>query len=105
MEATPLALCHSPTVAPADLIQGMLAKAKGEPLSPVQGFNLAHSPAHRWYYFPKLTRDEALVFKICDSDHSRPQWTPHTAIDDPTVRPDAPPRESYECRAILFWNE
>ncbi len=104
VEATPLALCQSSTVAPEDLIQGMLAKAKGEPLSPVQGYNLAHNPAHRWWYFPRLKPDEALVFKICDSDHSRSQWTPHTAIDDPTVRAGAPPRESYECRAICFWN-
>jgi hypothetical protein len=27
----------------------------------------------------------------------------HTAFDDPTSPPDAPPRRSVEVRSILFW--
>ena len=30
------------------------------------------------------------------------QWTGHTAFDDPTAAPDAPPRESIEIRTISF---
>ena len=25
------------------------------------------SPAHKWYYFPRMTRDECMVFKTYDS--------------------------------------
>jgi hypothetical protein len=27
----------------------------------------------------------------------------HTAFDDPTGAPDAPPRRSIEIRALVFW--
>jgi hypothetical protein len=29
--------------------------------------------------------------------------TAHTAFDDPTSAPNAPPRRSIEVRSILFW--
>jgi hypothetical protein len=46
--------------------------------------------------------EEVLVFKLFDSDAARVQWTAHTAFDDPTAAPDAPPRESIEIRTISF---
>ena len=39
-----------------------------------------------------------------DSDTALPgRMTFHTAVVDPTVRPDAPERQSIECRAFLFF--
>jgi hypothetical protein len=66
------------------------------------GFNLSYNPRHRWYYVPRMEPEEILAFKLFDSDRERVQWTGHTAFDDPTAPPDAPPRESIEIRTISF---
>jgi len=68
-------------------------------------YHIAHNPAHEWYYFPLMTRDEALVFKVFDSDPRRPsRFTAHSAFDDPATPPDAPPRESIETRTFAFFD-
>ena len=30
-------------------------------------YALTHSPRHRWRYFPRMTEDECLLFKVYDS--------------------------------------
>jgi len=68
-------------------------------------YHIAHHPAHEWYYFPRMTRDEALVFKVFDSDASRPsRFTAHSAFDDPGTPAGAPPRESIETRTFAFFD-
>ena len=68
-------------------------------------YHIAHNPAHKWYWFPRMTRDEALVFKVFDSDGSKPsRFTAHSAFDDPHSPPDAPPRESIETRTFAFFD-
>jgi hypothetical protein len=67
-------------------------------------YHIAHDPNHTWYWFPKMNRNEALVFKVFDSDASKPsRFTAHSAFDDPNTPPDAPPRESIETRTFAFW--
>lgn len=61
-----------------------------------------HNPAHRWWYFSNMTRDEALLFKFHDSDRSRAWRCPHTAFWDDSL-PGANVRESIECRSIAFF--
>ena len=49
-------------------------------------------------------RDEALVFKVYDSDTGgRARFTPHTSFADPASPPNAPPRQSIEVRALAFF--
>ena len=68
-------------------------------------YHIAHDPNHTWYWFPKMNRNEALVFKVFDSDASKPsRFTAHSAFDDPNTPPDAPPRESIETRTFAFWD-
>jgi hypothetical protein len=68
-------------------------------------YHIAHNPAHEWYYFPEMTRDEALVFKVFDSDAAQPsRFTAHSAFDDPATPADAPARESIETRTFAFWD-
>jgi hypothetical protein len=68
-------------------------------------YHIAHDPAHAWYYFPRMTRDEALVFKVFDSDASKPsRFTAHSAFDDPDTPADAPARESIETRTFAFFD-
>lgn len=68
-------------------------------------YHIAHDPAHAWYYFPRMTRNEALLFKVFDSDASKPsRFTAHSAFDDPNTPADAPPRESIETRTFAFFD-
>ena len=62
------------------------------------------SPAHRWYYYPRLRADEALLIKTYDSlEDGTARFSAHTAFDDPTAAAGAPPRESIEVRALVFF--
>lgn len=68
-------------------------------------YHIAYHPAHQWFYFPEMTRDEALVFKVFDSDTTKTsQFTAHTAFEDPNTPADAPPRESIETRTFAFFD-
>ena len=69
-----------------------------------QTYQIAYNAAHEWYYFPRMARDEALVFKVFDSaTDGRARFTAHSAFADPTSPPDAAPRESIEMRTIAFF--
>jgi hypothetical protein len=67
-------------------------------------YHIAHNLDHRWYYFPNMQRNEAIVFKCYDSAiDGRVRWTAHAAFDDPDSAADAPPRESIEMRTLAFF--
>jgi hypothetical protein len=67
-------------------------------------YHMTYNPEHVWYYFPNMTRDEAIVFKCFDSAlDGRARWTAHCAFDDPTSPAEAPPRESIEMRTLAFF--
>jgi hypothetical protein len=67
-------------------------------------YHIAHDPAHEWFYFPQMERNEALVFKVFDSDAGKPsRFTAHSAFDDPATPAGAPARESIETRTFAFW--
>jgi len=102
VEQLPLALCDARSIAASDLVPSDLVYRDkvGET------FSFTHNPAHRWYYFPKLRPDEALLLKIYDSrDDGTARLTAHTAFEDPTTPEGAAPRRSIELRALVFWKE
>ena len=63
-------------------------------------YALEFSPEHKWYYYPRMGKDESLLFKVFEKDPSRTQSVFHTAFHDPTTPEDAPTRRSIECRTI-----
>jgi hypothetical protein len=100
IQANPLALADAQSVAFDDL---MVAERR-YPNRVGQTYRLRYNAAHRWFYFPRMRRDEALVFKVYDSrQDGRARFTPHTSFDDPNSPPDAPPRQSIEARALAFF--
>ena len=100
---TPLALCDASSVVREDLNDSEVRGGLDDPKrATLFGFNLSYSPRHRWYYAPQMQPHEVLAFKLFDSDAARVQWTGHTAFDDPSAPPHAPPRESIEIRTISF---
>ena len=102
IESAPLAVCDAASVARQDLIFGPIGGNSAAGVPNAAGWNLAHNPDHRWRYVSDMQPDEVLVFKLCDTDRDRVQWTAHTAFDDPTSAPDARPRRSIELRTLAF---
>jgi hypothetical protein len=96
----PLALCDATTVRPEDLasVERRAEERTGE-------LQVAlHDPGHRWYYFPEMRMDEALLFKTFDSGtDGRARFTIHSSFEVPDAPIDAPPRESIETRCLVFF--
>ena len=101
----PLALCSRSSVDPADMV-----------LTAVGGVsdngNFSHTlgirfnPAQKWYYYPDMTGDEVLAFKLFQAfkagDEPVPQLCFHSAFKDPATPADAQPRQSCEHRVGVF---
>jgi hypothetical protein len=100
IESNPLAIADARSIPAEDL----LVAERRYPHRVGQTYRLKYGPGHRWFYFPKMRRDEALVFKVYDSEKDgRARFTPHTSFDDPSTPPGAPPRQSIEARALAFF--
>jgi hypothetical protein len=97
---TPLALCDARTIDPGDFVATDLKY----PNRTGEIYSVTFNPRQRWYYFPRMQRDEAVLIKCYDSaKDGRARFTAHGAFDDPTTPADAPPRESIEARTLAFF--
>ena len=101
VERDPLAICDARTMVEADLI----ASERRYPDRVGETYQIAHNPDHRWFYFPRMERHEALVFKVYESRTDVARYTAHTGFEDPTSPTDAIPRESIEMRALAFFDD
>ena len=100
----PLAVCDARSLSAEDLVKAdAIFDVTDRPEWSFEALLVRHNPAHRWCYFPNMTRDEALVFKTNDSESGEPHHVPHTAFNDPTCPPGVAPRNSIEMRAIAYW--
>ncbi|MFP6756955.1 MAG: CmcJ/NvfI family oxidoreductase [Alphaproteobacteria bacterium] len=112
----PLALCDAATVDPDNLV--VFEIHYGDRIG--ENYFAKHSDGHRWYFFPALTCDEALLIKQWDSagelartkgqhaDAVNPDvpctFSFHSAFEDPTTPPDAPERWSIEVRCVVLYD-
>jgi len=100
VESFPLAICDARSISPDDF----LVSERRYPNRIGQTYAITFNPEHRWYYLPRMRREEALVFKVYDSaKDGRARWSAHTAFEDPTSPPNARPRESIEIRTLAFF--
>ena len=100
IESDPLGICDARTLSQQDLI----VSERRYPDRVGQTYQIAHNPEHKWYYFPDMTRNEAIIFKVFDSaTDGRARFTAHSAFADPTSPSNALPRESIEMRTIAFF--
>jgi len=100
VETHPLAMADAQTLSPAD----MIVSERRAPGRIGQTYAIKYNPAHKWFWFPRMRREEAYVFKVFDSEKDgRARWTAHTAFEDPTTPPHARPRESIEIRTLAFF--
>jgi hypothetical protein len=100
VETDPLAICDARSVSFGDFV----ISERRYPNRVGQTYVVTYNPKHHWYWFPRMRRDEALVFKVYDSEKDgRARWTAHTAFPDPLSPPNARPRESIEIRTLAFF--
>jgi hypothetical protein len=110
----PLALCDFASLANDEGLRNALIFGDSIPdedrmHDPIEGEDgvpaatlFKYRPTHRWYYYPNMTRDEALLFKFHDSNQSVAWRVPHSAfLDHSAVRPN--PRKSIELRCTAFF--
>jgi hypothetical protein len=100
IESSPLALCDAGSLGAEEIVPIDLVYR--DRVGEIYGF--LYNPKHRWFYFPRMTRNEAILLKCYDSaDDGRARFTAHTSFEDPNRPPNAAPRESIEVRALVFW--
>jgi len=100
IEKDPLAIADASSIPFADFIPA----ERRFPDRVGEIYQIEHNPEHRWYYFPRMRRDEALVFKVYDSSKDgRSRFSAHSSFEDPGSPVAAPPRESIEIRAFAFF--
>ena len=100
VEEAPLAVADARSIAPGDLIATDLLY----PDRTGETYSVAYNPAHRWFYFPEMRREEVLFLKVYDSaTDGRARFAAHTAFDDPTGPRLPIARESIETRSLVFF--
>ena len=100
IQSNPLALLDARSVSTSDL----LPAERRYPHRVGETYQLRYNPDHRWFYFPQMRREEAVVFKVYDSQtHGPARFTPHTSFIDPATPVHAPPRQSIEARTFAFF--
>lgn len=100
VDESPLVLCDARSVLAEDFVRTALCYTDrtGEI------YTFRYNPNHRWFYFPLMQPDEALLIKCFDSKtDGRARFVPHTSFDDPTSPPNARPRVSIEIRTVAFF--
>ena len=93
---------------PAPLLEWLRVSAApgpaGRPKKPLRSliYNDLQGPVMRRH--PQMQADEAVLIRCFDSAQSgAARFSAHGAFDDPQSPPDAPPRESIEVRALVFF--
>jgi hypothetical protein len=100
VDELPLAMCDATTDADEDMLRMELKyrERTGEI------YVMRYSPSHRWYYFPKMEPNQALLLKTYDSEtDGRARFMGHSAFEDPTTPANALKRESIEVRTMAFF--
>jgi hypothetical protein len=100
VQRSPLAVCDTNSVPRDDffLYELIFPHRVGE------NYSLKFNEAHKWYYYPKMTKDECLIFKVYDKAEDGPRFVFHTAFDDPQTTESSPARQSIEIRSIAFFD-
>ena len=97
----PLALCAPNSVEPADIIPMEFVGIAPDGRT-TNHLMLRFNPAQQWYFYPEMTGEEVLAFKLCefwkDDPDAHPQNCFHTAFADPDAPADAEERQSCEHR-------
>lgn len=110
IEQWPLTACDARTID----VEMLISTRREAPIRPEPSFEYARPSAtrhaaydanNRWYWFPRMTRDEVLLFKNYDTlTDGTARFALHSAFEDPTAPADPAPRETIETRAFVFYD-
>ena len=105
----PLALCVASHLDNKELIRTEIRHYKqenlDEPAHTGEIYSIRHNPGHQWVYLSEMQIDEVIFIKCYDSiEDGRARFTPHTAIDLPSLNDETPARESIEVRMVAFFD-
>jgi hypothetical protein len=96
----PLVLCDAATVDSDELVS--IERRAEERTGELQV--ALYGPSQRWYYYPEMQMNEAVLIKTFDSENDgRSRFTLHSSCEIPGVSYDIPPRESIETRCLIFF--
>ena len=97
----PLAVCRPDSIDRSDIVPTAMIGIAPERRE-TRHLTLRFNPAQEWLYFPEMTADELLAFKLCefrkDDPGAHPQNVFHTAFAHPDTPADAEQRQSCEHR-------
>jgi len=101
LQHMPLALCEPNSVDPADMVpSSMVGVAPHGRTS--HHLAMRYNPRQRWYFYPEVTTDELIAFKLSefwkDDETAHPQNVFHSAFLDLEAPSDAEERQSCEHR-------
>lgn len=101
----PLVLCDPTSVDARDIVPTALEGiAPGGAIT--HHVSLRYNAGQRWFYYPDMTANEVLVFKLFqlmrDEEPQPYRACFHSAVEDPATPPDAPPRQSCEHRVSVM---
>ena len=100
VQDTPLAVSDARSIDAEDLVATDLVY----PDRTGEIYYVKFNPVHQWFYAPAMRNDEIMLIKCYDSAvDGRARFVPHSAFVDPTTPAGAPPRESIELRALVFY--
>ncbi|NNL84918.1 MAG: hypothetical protein HKP27_04655 [Myxococcales bacterium] len=105
VEDHPLAVCDARTVEREKLQEVVVYGYGADNYSwhdiGISTYSVKASERQRWYYFPRMTRDEVLVIKSYDSQGVIGGTSPHASFEIPNA-PPAAPRRSVELRVLSY---
>jgi hypothetical protein len=110
IEQWPLCVCDARTIDESLLTWTMReAPIRPEPSfeynRPSQTQHAAYDPNHLWYWYPRMTRGEVLLFKNWDSlADGTARYALHSAFEDPDTPDEPAHRETIETRLFVFYD-
>jgi hypothetical protein len=69
---------------------------------PTSAFYAVWHPGQEKYHLSRMTRDEVAIFKQDDNSVAKARWVLHSSVRLPEIPDGVSPRESLECRALVF---
>lgn len=100
VEELPLAMCDAQSAQDGDML--LMELKYRERTGEI--YVMRYAPQHRWYYFPRMRPDQALLLKTYDSEtDGRARFMGHSAFEDPNTPANARRRQSIELRTMAFF--
>jgi len=106
VEKDPLALMDATTLDEQDLVKAHISFNDMNTNEQHQGeiFAVKQNSNQRWYYYPAMNAQEAILIKGFDSDKSRSRFAMHSAFPLAQQGAHHQPRQSIETRTYAFFD-